>query len=622
VRNKSKNDQLIGRLESAFSLVAEVLAASPYGFDLDLAPLSYWRANWSDRKIQKKFIENFIKIRSKHSGGKLIPFKFNDIQNHLHFKMGGRDVILKSRQQGVSTYILARKLCKAILFSGTNIRFVPHDPEAEDEFWNRLDIMFTNLPSHLKPDTRYYSTQLIQFQDEAKGVRDSRLVSLNPRPGGESKPRSLTLTDAHLTEIPFWAGDQEKTFTALMAASDKGEVTLESTPAGKERFYSYYQQGKQKRAGWRSHFFEWWWLRENRLPGYRFAKLQDKNILLEPDQSTLDIWNYEAKTTEEQIENRRRLEEITVLDEEIEVCEEILSHLKRRGYARYEEVWNCPQVAEYLAWRREKITELGGVDKRRGLKLFKIEHPENDVDCFDSSIQTIISSEYLKVTCNPINTEARGAQLDKVLKSIEGHRFVIGCDTSLGVEGGDPAAIEVLDIDTGRQAYSIDLMKSPDLLAYQLVEVSNFFNYAVIGVERNNTGIATLKKLAELVEPERIFTELTVALQRQVDDGRITIDEAFDRAEFGIATTAANKALFAIFLEESLRLGEIGLSSHSWCEQASTTVWLNSQKTQWGGMAGHHDDRVIALSIANYIRKKNYSELAGFAVAPTAGYAR
>lgn len=616
VQKKGKTKDLIDRLESAFSSVAEVLASSQYAFDPELAPLSYWRQNWSDRKVQKLFIETFIKIRSKHSDNELIPFKLNDIQNHLHFKMRGRDVILKSRQQGVSTYLLARKLAKAILFSGRNIRFVPHDPNAEEEFWNRLDIMIEHLPSHIKPATRYCSKELVQFEDEAKGVRDSRLVSLNPQPGKENKLRSLSLTDAHLTEVPFWAGDQEKTFTALMAAAEKGEITLESTPAGKERFYTYYQQGKGKKGGWRSHFYEWWWLRENRLKGYRFAKLQDKNVLLEPNESTLDVWNYEAKSEEDEIENRRKLEEIQVLDEEESVCHKILKHLKRKGYAKRYEVWNCSQVAEYLAWRRQKISDLGGVDKRRGLKLFKIEHPENDIDCFDSSIQTIISPQYLKVTCNPVNFNPEGQ------RSIEGHRFVIGCDTSLGVEGGDPAAIEVLDIDNGRQAYSTELMIAPDQLAYKLVEISDFFNYALIGVERNNTGIATLKKLAELVEPERIFTELTVALQRQVDDGRLTIDEAFDRAEYGIATTTANKALFAIFLEKALRLGELGLSSNSWCTQAHTVVWTNSQKTQWGAMPGHHDDRVMALALANYIRERNYSELAGFAVPPTAGYAR
>jgi hypothetical protein len=614
-RKRSKNKDLINRLEGAFTSVAEVLASEQYSFDPELAPLSYWRANWSDRKVQKEFIETFIKIRSKYKDNRLIPFKLNDIQNHLHFRMGGRDVILKSRQQGVSTYLLARKLAKAILFSGRNIRFVPHDPNAEEEFWNRLDIMIENLPSHIKPETRYCSKELVQFEDEAKGVRDSRLVSLNPQPGKENKLRSLSLTDAHLTEIPFWAGDQEKTFTALMSAAEQGEITLESTPAGKERFYIYYQQGKEKKGGWKSHFFEWWWLRENRLQGYRFATIRDQKVLLEPDQYTLDIWNDQAKTEEDHIENRRRLEEVQVLDEEKNICEKILQHLKGKGYVKRNEIWHCPQVAERLAWRRQKISDLGGVDKRRGLKLFKIEHPENDIDCFDSSIQTVVSPKYLKVTCNPIefNSERQ--------RALEG-RFVIGCDTSLGVEGGDPAAIEVLDIDTGRQAYSTELMIAPDQLAYKLIEVSDFFNFALIGVERNNTGVATLKKLAELVEPERIFTELTVALQRQVDDGRLTIDEAFDRAEYGIATTTANKALFAIFLEKSLRLGEVGLSSHSWCTQAHTVVWSNSQKTQWGAMPGYHDDRFMALALANYIRERNYSELAGFAVPPTAGYAR
>lgn len=269
------------------------------------------------------------------------------------------------------------------------------------------------------------------------------------------------------------------------------------------------------------------------------------------------------------------------------------------------------ELKQYLAWRRLKIEELGGIDKKRGLKIFRVEHPENDLDCFDASARTVISPLYLKVVCEP-QTEA-----------IPGREYLIGCDTSLGAEDSDSSAIEVIDLLTGRQAHSEELKISPDLLAYRLVELSDLFNYALIGVERNNTGIATLKKLTELIEAERIYKELTVGQRRQVEDGKKTYGEAMDEAEFGIATTTANKSLYAVFLEQAIRTGEIGLSNQEWCDQAQTVVWLNSQKTQWGAMPGFHDDRFIALAIANYIRMTKYGEFASFVgIMPTGGYAR
>ena len=617
------DEYLVARMETSFAQATEELSDKPNGFDIQLQPLSWFRKNWTDKKVQKLFIENFIKIRSKHEENRIIPFRFNDVQNDLHFKMTGRDAILKSRQQGVSTYIIAMKLAKAILFSGRNIRFVPHDPDAEKEFWSRLDTMYQNLPSDKRPSTRYYSKELIQFQDASKNVTDSRLTSLNPRAGKEDKMRSQTLTDVHLTEIPFWEGDQEKVFTSLMAAAEKGDITLESTAQGKEKFYFYYQLGKQKKGGWTSHFYEWWWLRENRLKDYRFAKFQDSFVLLSPEQSILDIWDSLAETPEEKFENQKRLGEAKVSKKEKKVCKKILAHLKKKKYVSKDENWHCNEVAEYLAWRRSKIIELGQEDLKRGEKLFLVEHPENDVDCFDSSTLTVISPTYLKVTCEAIELSPPKERFDEVRQKIEGHRFLIGCDTSLGIEGGDPAAIEVIDIDTGRQAYSEELLMSPDLLAFRLQEISDWFNFAIIGVERNNTGIATLKKLLELVEPERVFKELTESLKRQVEDNKLTYEEALEEAEFGIATTTANKALYALFLEKAIRNGEIGLSNHDWCKQAQTVVWLNAQKTEWGAMSGHHDDRFIALAIANYLREKNYTNLlGGIEVLPQTGHAR
>ncbi len=606
----STDEQLRARMSAAVDHAADALAQQADGFDIHLAPLSWWRKNWADKKVQKLFIENFIRIRSKHEDNKIVPFRFNDLQNDLHFKLTGRDVILKFRQGGVTTYFLAKKLCKAILFSGRNIRFVPHDPDAEEEFWARLDTMYQHLPSRLKPETRYYSKELIQFQDVSKGVIDSRLTSLNPRPGQESKLRSQTLTDAHLTEIPFWQGDQEKVFTALMAAADKGEITLESTPNGKEKFYFYYRQGKEKKGGWTSHFYEWYWLRENRIEDCRFALCKGAYVLLTADQSISDVWNSHAKTEEEKLERQRRFNEAKVTADEIKVCERILAHLKKFKYVKRTETWHCNDVAEYLAWRRLKIEELGGIDKKRGLKIFLVEHPENDLKCFDGSSRNVISPLYLKVTCEPQGP-------------IENRSYLIGCDTSLGQDDSDSSAIEVIDLLTGRQVYSKELKISPDLLAHKLVEISDRYNYAVIGVERNNTGIATLKELTKLVEPERIYKELTVAQRRAVEDGKKSYEEAMDEAEFGIATTTANKALYAVFLEQAVRTGEIGLSNQEWCEQAHNVVWLNSQKTQWGAMSGFHDDRFIALAIANYIRVTNLAEFqCGSAVLPEVGYAR
>jgi hypothetical protein len=162
--------------------------------------------------------------------------------------------------------------------------------------------------------------------------------------------------------------------------------------------------------------------------------------------------------------------------------------LKTKGYAPKKAKWYCDEVAEYLAWRRWKITDLQG-----GENQFKVEYPENDVDCFEQTGRPVIQSRYLKVTCQP--QEA----------GIDGHEYIIGCDTSLGLESGDPAAIEVLDMTTGRQVHSETLKRSPDLIAYRLAELHQLYNWALVVVEKNNTGIATIRELQRLIPEECIF---------------------------------------------------------------------------------------------------------------------
>lgn len=577
--------------------------------DISLKPPSWWRARWHDPVYQRLFIENFIYIRigdPKDPGGQeLRQLKLNDVQADYHYKATRRDAILKARQQGFSTYILAKKFAKAALFSGTNVRIVPHEKDTEDEFRNRLDVMYENLPDHLKPATKYYSKGEIQFHDPVKGLLNSSIRIFVPSQIAKSqKGRGVTLTDLHLTETPFWKGDQRRTLTALLTAAQNGEITVESTAQGMEWFYQIYSSGKD----WKSHFYEWWWTREYRIPGATFAKGRKREwVLVPPGESLSTIWSVPSESSlseADRIAKRDRFDRAKLSDEEIEIAEKVLAHLKAKKYVGRRAEWSCPEVAEYIAWRRKKASA-----DDIGAEAFKVEYPSNDVECFENTGRAVIPAKYLKTSCKPQGP-------------IEGHRYLIGVDTSLGTQGSDPAAIEVLDLDTGNQVHSEALLRSPDLLAYRAQELSDLYNWAVIAVERNNTGIATLRKLNELVEDERIHKELTRAAERAVEEGKKSWDEAMAEAEFGIATTTANKALMGTLLEIAVRTGEIGLSSEEWCTEARTVVWENSNS--WAAMKGFHDDRFIALAIANYVRIQVMGKQGGFGieVMPATGWAR
>jgi hypothetical protein len=574
--------------------------------DIGHKPLSWWRARWHDREIQRLFLENFIFIRDAFDENKLTRFVMNEIQLHLHFSRTGKDVVIKSRRQGLSTYFKAIYFADTVVNSGQNFREVPHDPDTEAQFRADFKVMYENLPPHLRPETKYYSEDLIELKDPIKGTINSRISTASVQPGHEGKGRGQTITRLHLTEPPFWRGDAKKAATSLLEAAAGGQVAVESTPFGIEWVHSIFQQGKKGEAGWTSFFFEWWWKRSYRVIGATSVKgKQNDWVLLQPGQTLKDVWAVPSEKLSEidRIAKRNRYDAAVITEEEIAVGELIVAHLKKQGHVAKHACWKWDEVAEYLAWRRAKIIELPG-----GEQQFKVEYPENDVDCFEQTGRPVIKSSYLKVSCEP-------------QEPIDGREYLIGVDTSLGHESGDPGAIEIIDLVAGTQVHSEEITRSPDLLAYRVAELHEKYNRAICVVERNNTGIATVRELQKLIPEEYVFRYLDRRLQRKVDDGELTLNEAYDQAEFGLPTTAANKGDYAIELERAIRTGEIGLSNEQWCEQARTVVWFDNGS--WGAMSGYHDDRFMALALANYVRVKLLGQFVGFVgVMPETGYAR
>jgi hypothetical protein len=246
-KKQSTTEQALERMK-ATNDKARVKVSSDNEFDISFAPLKWWRERWNDKKIQRLFLENFIFIRDAFDENKLTLLKLNDIQIHLLENMTGKDCVIKSRRQGLSTFFKAKNFANAVINSGRNVRTVPHDPDTEAQFRADCRVMYENLPPHLKPDTKYYSEDLIEFKDTVKGTINSRISTASVQPGHEGKGRGQTITDLHLTEPPFWRGDAKKAATALLEAAQGGNVAVESTAFGIDWTHSVYQQGKKGEA--------------------------------------------------------------------------------------------------------------------------------------------------------------------------------------------------------------------------------------------------------------------------------------------------------------------------------------------------------------------------------------
>lgn len=551
--------------------------------DFRTAPLSWWRERWADKGIRRLFIENFIYIRDLETN-QIVPLKFNDMQDDLDLALTGKDVNLKMRKGGSSTIFLARKFANAVVLPGRTVRIFAHNPKTEAKLRRDVRTMYRYLPEHLKPKANKTKTGGLEFQDEEKGTFDCTIETVGVQPGFEDTSRGDTITDVLITEMPYMRGDTATALTAILeACAPDADITVESTAGGIETFHSLYQDGKHKRGGWTSHFYPWWWRRDLRKVGAYFVNDGKQYFIVDPAEP--DAKRNEAPLTKE----------------ERKVCARILHFLLKRKYVKRGARWYAPEVAEYLAWRRAKIEE-------RGEKTFLVEYPENDKDCFEQTGRPVIRAEYLKVTCEPSDP-------------IPGNEYLVIVDTSAGTERGNPSAIQVIDLWNVWQVFEEKLKLPPDLLAHRVAQVSDLYNGARIVPERNNTGYATIVTLTALGYGERVYKHLDATLRRQLQQGKIDLDEAYEKAQYGFPTDAQNKPQAGLALEEMVRKGELGISSQAFCDQALTVVWNDSGS--FAALSGYEDDLFMALAIGAYILRMEMGSLTGFVGAlPEVGDAR
>lgn len=548
------------------------------------APLSWWRERWADRDIRRLFIENFIYVRDENDQEQLVLLKFNDMQADYYGRRTRKNVVLKMRKGGSSTLHLAIKFANAVVMSGRTVHVVAHNPKTEAKFRRDVRTMYRMLPPHLKPKSQKTETGGLEFQDAEKGAVDSVIIVYGIQPGFEDSARGDTVTDVLITEMPSMRGDARVACTAILeACAPDAEVDVESTAGGIEFFHFIYQEGKNRRGGWSAHFYEWFWRRSCRRPGAWITREGREYFVSDPADP-------DAKRNEGPVTSAER-----------KLCARILLHLISRGYVRRGAKWHAPEVAEYLAWRRAKIEE-------RGEKTFLVEYPENDKDCFEQTGRPVIRAEHLKVTCEPSGP-------------VEGHEYLVIVDTSAGTERGNPAAIQVIDIWLVWQVFEEKLKLPPDLLAHRVAEVSDLYNGARIVPERNNTGYATVVTLKALGYAERVYKHLDARLRRDLEQNKISIEEAYEAAQYGFPTDPQNKPQAGLALEEMVRKRELGISSQAFCDQALTVVWNDGGS--FAALSGYEDDLFMALAIGAYVLRMEAGSFTGFVgVVPDTDYAR
>jgi hypothetical protein len=174
----------------------------------------------------KRAIEDLFTIIDKES--KIVPFKLNPIQEkYLLEDATGRDVILKARQQGFSSVILAVFTLDFLLKENTRSVIVADKADNASELLDRVKFYIKSFEDKTGAKVPMKYNSKYELYNESNGSRYTIGTAENKEIG-----RSKTITNLHLSEFFFYPSPEGLFAGIMQGVVPGGKVIIESTANG------------------------------------------------------------------------------------------------------------------------------------------------------------------------------------------------------------------------------------------------------------------------------------------------------------------------------------------------------------------------------------------------------
>lgn len=237
------------------------------------------------------FAKHNLKIRPKAGG--LIPFEFNPVQQKLHkiieeqrAKTGRvRIVVLKARQEGVSTYTAARYYHKTIKNPGFLTAIVAHEKPASRNLFNLVKRFHDHMPDDTRPITGASNAEELKFSNIDSGY----LVSVATEDGAG---RSSTAQALHASEAAFWPALKEQLAALMETVPDlpETEIIIETTgDQYGDEFHQFWCKALAGENSFRAVFLGWF-----EDPTYR-KPVPDEFAMTADEKEVADLHDLDAE---------------------------------------------------------------------------------------------------------------------------------------------------------------------------------------------------------------------------------------------------------------------------------------------------------------------------------------
>jgi len=418
-------------------------------------------------------LNNLYYIKDKN--GAKIKFKLNWAQELYHSTKHNRNIILKARQLGFTTYKCIDKLDHVLFNPFVDAGIICHNLEdAEKIFTHKVKFAYDNLPQWLK-------NLRVPNNDRAGELRFSNDSSISVSAGfrGGTLAGGLHISEYGKICRKYPEKAREIKSGALNAVPLESDADFESTAEGMTGdFYDMCERAQRLDESeltpldFKFHFFPWYKAEEYRLnpvniviPSelrlYFKTLKEDQGIDLDDAQKA---WYF--KKSQEQTDDMKQ---------------EYPSFPEEAFRASGRPCFNLEKLARDIKRAKDKTFErafidIQGPEKNHRIN-YKIFHKANDLAC------------------------------------------AIGADLAEGLETGDSSTASVLDKDF-RQLAVCEGKIEPDIFGRFLVELAKQYNGAILAPEINNHGHAALAAIKNAkyykVYKREVKEELGLDIQEKV----------------------------------------------------------------------------------------------------------
>lgn len=223
------------------------------------------------RRLKSDFIEyarKCLRIRSKASN--IEPLVLNQAQVYLHQRIEEqkaktgkvRVLVLKGRQQGISTYVGGRFYHRATHSRGIRVFILTHEQDATNNLFGMVDRYHKHCNPLLKPSTGASNAKELFFDKLESGYAVGTA-------GAKAVGRSQTVQLFHGSEVAFWPNATTHFAGVVQAIPDLPgtEIILESTANGVGgEFHERWQQAERGEGDYQAVFIPWFWQDEYQRP--------------------------------------------------------------------------------------------------------------------------------------------------------------------------------------------------------------------------------------------------------------------------------------------------------------------------------------------------------------------